>query len=112
MSYIGSRKLQRITALRQPKEVISTASWRTGQQTVKRILGPPAKKKSSKKTESKISTSSGSSTVDKSESLVWKETHSERENENRGKAQLHEDNVKGTNEDISDDYADNLHGEF
>ncbi|XP_015774007.1 PREDICTED: centrosome-associated protein 350-like [Acropora digitifera] len=40
-------KLQRVVAPRRPTDAITTSSWRTGQQTVKRILGPSKKTKTS-----------------------------------------------------------------
>ena len=71
---VGPAKVQRVLAPRRPTDVITTSSWRAGQQTVKRILGPTKKKK----TLPPISRTQSSSSVEselsehKSLNLQWK----------------------------------------
>lgn len=66
-------KVQRVIAPRHPTDIITTSSWRTGQQTVKRILGP-AKKTSSSATSRPQSSSSQDTDVSEPNSLNfhWK----------------------------------------
>ena len=67
-------KVQRVIAPRRPTDIITTSSWRTGQQTVKRILGP-AKKTSSSGTGRPQSSSSQDTDVSEPKSLnfQWKD---------------------------------------
>jgi len=67
-------KIQRVIAPRRPTDIITTSSWRTGQQTVKRILGP-AKKTSSSVTGRPQSSSSQDTNVPEPRSLnyQWKD---------------------------------------
>ena len=103
--------MQRITAPTRPKDIISTSSWRTGQQTVKKVLGPSPKKKSPKRPQSKASQSSGVSTVSKPYSMEWKE-----EEENRGKvnddkaSQNKSRSIGGEDNRDSGDETDHLQG--
>lgn len=70
----GPPKIQRVIAPRRPTDVITTSSWRTGQQTVKKILGP-AKKKTSPDVSRPQSSSSQSTDLSEPTSLnfQWKE---------------------------------------
>lgn len=67
-------KVQRVIAPRRPTDIITTSSWRTGQQTVKRILGP-AKKTTSSATGRPQSSSSQDTDVSEPKSLnfQWKD---------------------------------------
>ena len=77
-SGLGGPKLQRITAPRHPVGVITTSSWRSGQETVKRILGPSKKPRSSQPQSiasqgADASSSNGSDlTASKGFNLEWK----------------------------------------
>ena len=67
-------KLQRVVAPRRPTDVITTSSWRTGQQKVKRILGPAKKTKTSPEGSRPHSRSSQDTDISESNSLNfhWK----------------------------------------
>ena len=67
-------KLQRVVAPRRPTDAITTSSWRTGQQTVKRILGPSKKTKTSPEGSRPHSRSSQDTDISESNSLNfhWK----------------------------------------
>ena len=67
-------KLQRVVAPRRPTDAITTSSWRTGQQTVKRILGPSKKTRTSPEGSRPHSRSSQDTDISESNSLNfhWK----------------------------------------
>ena len=62
-------------APRRPTDIITTSSWRTGQQTVKRILGPAKKTKTNPVTARPQSSSSQDTDVSEPKSLnfQWKD---------------------------------------
>ena len=65
----GPPKVQRVIAPRRPTDVITTSSWRTGQQTVKRILGPATKKAKTSATSRPQSSSSQDTDISEPRSL-------------------------------------------
>ncbi|CAH3192912.1 unnamed protein product, partial [Porites evermanni] len=65
----GPPKVQRVIAPRRPTDIITTSSWRSGQQTVKRILGPAKKKSSSPEGSRPQSRSSQGSDISEPKSL-------------------------------------------
>lgn len=81
-------KVQRVIAPRRPTDIITTSSWRTGQQTVKRILGP-AKKTASSATGRPQSSSSQDTDVSEPKSLnfQWKDE----EDDKKGGEQMNGD---------------------
>ena len=109
-------KIQRVIAPRRPTDIITTSSWRTGQQTVKRILGP-AKKTASSATGCPQSSSSQDTDVSEPKSLnfQWKDEDdvknggkqmngdadvrngSAKEEAPREKSPIHEEHVNGLN---------------
>lgn len=80
-------KLQRIIAPRRPTDVITTSSWRTGQQTVKRILGPAKKQGTSSESSRPQSRSNQDTDISESNSLNfhWKDEDEEQ------KGAIHDD---------------------
>ncbi|RMX60147.1 hypothetical protein pdam_00010105 [Pocillopora damicornis] len=62
-------KVQRVIAPRRPTDIITTSSWRTGQQTVKRILGPATKKAKTSATSRPQSSSSQDTDISEPRSL-------------------------------------------
>ena len=72
--------MQRVIAPRRPTDVITTSSWRTGQQTVKRILGPAKKKKTSPEVSRPQSRSSQDTDISEPKSLNF---HWKGEDENK-----------------------------
>lgn len=109
-------KVQRVIAPRRPTDIITTSSWRTGQQTVKRILGP-AKKTSSSVSGRPQSSSSQDTDVSEPKSLNfhWKDEHDDKKGAEkmdgdtavrdgstkvevpREKSPMHEEQVNGFN---------------
>lgn len=69
---LAAPKIQRVIAPRRPTDIITTSSWRTGQQTVKRILGP-AKKTISSATGRPQSSSDTDVSEPKSLNFQWKD---------------------------------------
>lgn len=67
--------MQRVIAPRRPTDIITTSSWRTGQQTVKRILGPATKKTKTSAGSRPQSSSSQDTDVSEPKSLnfLWKD---------------------------------------
>ena len=67
--------MQRVIAPRRPTDIITTSSWRSGQQTVKRILGPAKKKSSSPEGSRPQSRSSQGTDISEPKSLnfQWRE---------------------------------------
>ena len=67
--------MQRVIAPRRPTDIITTSSWRSGQQTVKRILGPARKKSSSPEGSRPQSRSSQGTDISEPKSLnfQWRE---------------------------------------
>lgn len=88
--------MQRVIAPRRPTDIITTSSWRTGQQTVKRILGPANKKKTSPEESRPQSSSSQGTDISEPRSLnfQWKE-------EVYGKKSAVHDDGDGSGKDIS-----------
>lgn len=74
MFILGGVKIQRITAPRKPTNFITTTSWRSGQETVKKVLGPAItrpKSKTSPRPQSNASHDT-TSTSSRLEKLEWK----------------------------------------
>ncbi|XP_031558415.1 centrosome-associated protein 350-like isoform X2 [Actinia tenebrosa] len=70
----GGVKIQRITAPKRPTNTITTTSWRSGQETVKKVLGPTntrPKSTASNKPQSNASQDT-TSTSSRMEKLEWK----------------------------------------
>ena len=67
--------MQRVIAPRRPTDIITTSSWRSGQQTVKRILGPARRKSSSPEGSRPQSRSSQGTDISEPKSLnfQWRE---------------------------------------
>ena len=67
--------MQRVIAPRHPTDIITTSSWRSCQQTVKRILGPARKKSSSPEGSRPQSRSSQGTDISEPKSLnfQWRE---------------------------------------
>lgn len=64
-----------MVAPRRPTDIITTSTWRTGQQTVKRILGPAKKTKTNSATSRPQSSSSQDTDVSEPKCLnfQWKD---------------------------------------
>ena len=94
----GSAKVQRVIAPRRPTDIITTSSWRTGQQTVKRILGPAKKKKTSPEVSRPQSRSSQDTDISAPRSLNF---HWKGEVKNKKSDVPGDTNVSGNGKDSS-----------
>lgn len=79
-------------APRRPIDIITTSTWRSGQQTVKRILGPAKKKTTTTATSRPHSSSSQDTDVSEPKSLnfQWKD-----DDDNKKSRGYVEDNASG-----------------